>query len=104
MKNTFRLSTFRPKQLSIINATLSQHNVLYLAPTGGGKSLTFQLPAMITNGFTLVVSPLISLMEDQLWALRKLGIEAKMLNSNIGRQEINEIISIISTNKFKCEL
>ena len=70
-KEVFGLDKFRENQLEVINATLSKHDCLLVMPTGGGKSLTYQLPAVISDGVTLVVSPLLSLMEDQLMGLRK---------------------------------
>lgn len=79
LKEIFHMADFRAQQLATINALLAKQNVLLLAPTGGGKSLCYQLPAVVSKGITLVVSPLISLMEDQVWALKKLGIRAEYL-------------------------
>lgn len=74
--HTFHLKKFREHQLAAINATLSKKDVLLLMPTGGGKSLAYQLPAVLEPGVTLVISPLISLMEDQIHKLKLLGITA----------------------------
>jgi len=80
MRNTlFGIQNFRPLQLEAINAILSGVDCIVIMPTGGGKSLCFQLPAFVTDGFTLVVSPLLSLMEDQLLALQQLDIHGASL-------------------------
>jgi len=75
----FSLAAYRPDQLAVMNASMSGHDCILIMPTGGGKSLTYQLPAIISTGVTLVISPLLSLMEDQLMALKRLGIHAEML-------------------------
>jgi ATP-dependent DNA helicase Q1 len=82
-------------QLETINATLSKHDLIYVAPTGQGKSLTYQLPALVDKGITLVVSPLISLMEDQLHSLEKRGIPAKMLSAQSTKEETKRIHTIL---------
>ena len=69
-ERVFKISKFRPLQLETMNATMSGVDCILVMPTGGGKSLCFQLPAVISSGITLVVSPLVSLMEDQLMALQ----------------------------------
>ncbi|TVR30444.1 MAG: ATP-dependent DNA helicase RecQ, partial [Spirochaetaceae bacterium] len=74
---------FRPNQREVIDALLCGRDVFVVMPTGGGKSLCYQLPAAISNGFTLVISPLIALMKDQVDAARANGIRAGVLNSSL---------------------
>lgn len=66
-------------------------------PTGGGKSLTFQLPALVSEGFTLVVSPLVSLMEDQLFSLKEYNIDACLLNASSSKDHVNNVHSKMIT-------
>ena len=80
-EEVFRISSYRPDQLAVMNASLSGYDCLLIMPTGGGKSLTYQLPGVVSQGVTLVVSPLLSLMEDQVMALTRLGVGAEMLTS-----------------------
>jgi ATP-dependent DNA helicase RecQ len=87
LKGAFGYDTFLPLQYEIITATLAGHDALALLPTGGGKSLCFQLPALLQPGLTLVVSPLIALMKDQVDALTLAGIPATFLNSTLGEME-----------------
>ncbi|XP_071443745.1 ATP-dependent DNA helicase Q1-like [Hetaerina americana] len=87
LKNVFKIDEFRPFQLPTINACMSGEDVILIMPTGGGKSLCYQLPALLGKGFTLVVSPLVSLMEDQLLALKKLGVSAAILSANSPKEE-----------------
>lgn len=91
LKDIFHFDSFRPKQLAAINATLSKKDVLLVMPTGGGKSLVYQLPALIDNGFSLIISPLISLIEDQLIALRKLGINATTVHSGTPKEQTKSV-------------
>ena len=92
-REVFKLGKFRENQLEVINATLSKHDCLLVMPTGGGKSLTYQLPAVISDGVTLVVSPLISLMEDQLMGLRRLGVGAEMLTGTTDKETKARVMS-----------
>lgn len=91
MKERFHLRGFRPNQLEAINATLSGKDTFVLMPTGGGKSLCYQLPSVIrsgkTRGVTVVFSPLLSLMHDQVDHLRKLKIQAFVINGEVSREE-----------------
>jgi ATP-dependent DNA helicase RecQ len=83
LNRTFGYREFRPLQRQIIEATLEGRDVLALLPTGGGKSLCFQLPALVRNGLTVVVSPLIALMKDQVDQLQTAGVAATFLNSTL---------------------
>ena len=87
LENTFHFSSFRENQLEAINATLSGKDVFVVLPTGAGKSLIFQLPALLSEGVTLVISPLLSLSLDQVENAQKTGIRAGML---FGKQEASE--------------
>ena len=87
LKNHFGYDQFRPLQREIISDALGGRDVFVLMPTGGGKSLCFQLPALIREGLTIVVSPLISLMKDQVDALQTSGIPATYLNSTLDRTD-----------------
>ncbi|MBI5381319.1 MAG: DNA helicase RecQ [Opitutae bacterium] len=87
LKTTFGYSTFRPLQREIIETSLAGRDVFALLPTGGGKSLCFQLPALHRTGLTVVVSPLIALMKDQVDQLQAAGVAATYLNSSLGVRE-----------------
>ena len=93
LKNIFGYDNFRPLQEDIINRTIEGKDSFVLMPTGGGKSMCFQIPAMVFDGITKVVSPLISLMKDQVQALKSNGIKADFFNSSISVQEENEVIN-----------
>ena len=87
LKQYFGYDRFRPGQQEIITAVLSQRDVLAIMPTGGGKSMCFQLPAVVQSGITLVVSPLVALMQDQVASLTNNGVPATFLNSTLTRDE-----------------
>jgi ATP-dependent DNA helicase RecQ len=86
LKSYFGFSSFRPFQEQIIKAILSNHDCLAIMPTGGGKSLCFQIPGLAIQGTTVVVSPLISLMQDQVHQLKSRHIAAVMLSSSLSKE------------------
>jgi ATP-dependent DNA helicase RecQ len=101
LKSTFGYSTFRPLQREIIEANLVGEDVFALLPTGGGKSLCFQLPALARPGLTVVVSPLIALMKDQVDALQASGVAATFLNSTLGADESRARLSGLHRGEYK---
>ena len=101
LKNTFGFDEYLPYQEDIITAIFDKKDVLAIMPTGSGKSLTYQLPALLFDGLTLVVSPMISLMKDQSDALNELGIKARSLNSSYSLSENNQTINLIKNNGLK---
>lgn len=98
---TFGYTSFKHQQEEIINNILAQKDTFVLMPTGGGKSLCYQIPALIFDGLTLVISPLIALMKDQVDALRSNGIAAAYLNSTISYEEQKNIRQQLIENKIK---
>jgi ATP-dependent DNA helicase RecQ len=88
MRGTFKLSEFRPGQEDVIHSVVSSQDTIAIMPTGAGKSLCYQLPAMHLPGTTVVVSPLIALMKDQVDKLNELGVSAKAVNSTIPAAEV----------------
>lgn len=92
---------FRPMQREIIDSVLGGHDTLGLLPTGGGKSLTFQVPALILPGLTIVITPLISLMKDQVDALRRRHIPAMCINMSMSRAEVNYAIDCCDNGRVK---
>jgi ATP-dependent DNA helicase RecQ len=101
LKHYFGYDSFRPGQRQIIEDALSKRDLLIVMPTGGGKSLCFQLPALIKNGLTVVVSPLIALMQDQVAALRDNGIAATFLNSSLTAYQVRSREEAILNGKVK---
>jgi ATP-dependent DNA helicase RecQ len=101
LKNYFGYDCFRPGQREIIENVLQNQDLLIIMPTGGGKSLCFQLPALLKPGLMLVISPLIALMQDQVDALRDNGIAATFLNSTLNYQEVRSRESDILDGKIK---
>ncbi|MEB3173977.1 MAG: DNA helicase RecQ [Cyanobacteriota bacterium] len=101
LKYYFGYDTFRPGQREIIEQALQGRDALIIMPTGGGKSLCFQLPALLQPGVTLVVSPLIALMQDQVTALAENGVGATFLNSTLNGKETQERVAAILAGKIK---
>jgi len=101
LKHFFGYDRFRLGQQQIIEAALQDQDLLVIMPTGGGKSLCFQLPALLKPGLTVVVSPLIALMQDQVEALQDNGIGATFLNSSIGLTESRQREASIFSGQTK---
>ena len=101
LKRWFGFDSFRPGQREVVSDALAGHDLLAIMPTGGGKSLCFQLPALIRPGVMVVVSPLIALMQDQVRLLRDNGIDAAFLNSSLTARESAETIAGLLRGEFK---
>ncbi|KRK29691.1 ATP-dependent DNA helicase [Lactobacillus acidophilus DSM 20079 = JCM 1132 = NBRC 13951 = CIP 76.13] len=101
LKQTFGYDSFRPGQKRVIDLVLNRQNVLAVMPTGAGKSLCYQVPALMNSGITLVISPLISLMKDQIDALKQNGINAAALNSATSQEKVNPILRQAYEGKIK---
>lgn len=101
LKRVFGYDTFRDQQEQIIQSVLDGHDTLVLMPTGGGKSLCYQVPALVKEGLAIVVSPLIALMKDQVDALRIAGVEAAFLNSTQSAAEQRDIVRKIESREMK---
>lgn len=101
LKKYFGYDTFRPLQQEAMEHCLAKRDALVLMPTGGGKSLCFQLPALAFPGLTIVISPLIALMKDQVDGLRANGIEAACLNSMVSAEESRRIVADAREGKLK---
>ncbi len=92
LHQTFGYSSFRGQQQEVIECLLNGQDALVLMPTGGGKSLCYQLPALVRDGLAIVVSPLIALMQDQVSSLAQLGVRAAFLNSSLSREQQSLVI------------
>ncbi len=101
LHSIFGFPAFRPGQEEIVDAVLAGRNTLAIMPTGGGKSLCFQLPALCRDGVTVVISPLIALMRDQVRALRAAGVEAGALTSGNTEEETEEVFSALDAGRLK---
>ncbi|PIF63075.1 MULTISPECIES: DNA helicase RecQ [unclassified Flavobacterium] len=101
LKESFGFEKFRPNQEDIINCILSGQDTLAIMPTGGGKSICFQLPALIFSGITIVISPLIALMKDQVDGLKANGIEACYINSSQTEEERQFYLERLKSNTIK---
>ncbi|WP_166417876.1 DNA helicase RecQ [Cochlodiniinecator piscidefendens] len=101
LSSVFGFDEFRPGQAEIVEAVTSGQNTLAIMPTGGGKSLCFQLPALCRDGVTVVISPLIALMRDQVRALRQAGVEAGALTSGNTEEETAEVFEALDSGRMK---
>jgi ATP-dependent DNA helicase RecQ len=101
LKIHYGFDKFRPGQEKAIDAILEGRDVLVVMPTGGGKSLIYQLPALVLDGVTIVVSPLIALMKDQVDAMNKIGIPATFINSSISPDEVRERLDLVKKEYYK---
>lgn len=101
LERIFGFQTFRKPQKEIIMQVLKGHDVFVLMPTGGGKSLCYQIPALILPGTAIIVSPLISLMENQVHALKQLGVASEYLNSSLSYYQIDAIENAIQNGQVK---
>lgn len=101
LRDVFGFDAFRPGQEDIVNAVHGGENVLAIMPTGGGKSLCFQLPALMREGVTVVISPLIALMRDQVRALKAVGVEAGALTSGNTEEETDEVWQALEERRLK---
>lgn len=101
LQDRFKLTAFRSGQEAVIDALLAGRSALAIFPTGGGKSLCYQLPALLLEGLTLVVSPLIALMKDQVDALARLGIAAARLDSSLSAEAVKDIYRAVESGAVK---
>ena len=101
LKKYFGYDSFREGQEELITNTLQGKDVLGIMPTSGGKSLCYQLPALLLDGMTIVVSPLVSLMKDQVDSLREMGIAAAYLNSTLSREEFLQLMDDMRSGQLK---
>ena len=96
LKEIFKFPSLKPFQSKVVDDMLKDRNIIVISPTGSGKSLCFQLPAMLYEGITIVLSPLKSLIYDQVEALQKKGINCALLNSDLGVRKKTELFNELS--------
>ncbi len=101
LQKYYGYTAFRKGQENIINSIVNQNDVLAIMPTGGGKSICYQVPALALDGITIVISPLISLMKDQVDSLKTMGIDAELINSSLSNSEYSQILDNIDNDKYK---
>lgn len=101
LREVFGFEAFRPGQAEIVEAVAAQENVLAIMPTGGGKSLCFQLPALLEDGVTVVISPLIALMRDQVRALQEAGVTAGALTSGNTQDETDAVFDALDAGQLR---
>ena len=101
LKHYFGYDSFREGQKNIIDSIMAGRDVLAIMPTGAGKSICYQVPALMLSGITIVVSPLISLMQDQVKALNEAGIHAAYINSSLTEGQINKALSLAAGGRYK---
>src|SRR4051794_18014577 len=101
LRDVFRFPDFRPGQERVIGSLLEGRSALAIFPTGGGKSLCYQLPALLLDGLTVVVSPLIALMKDQVDDLTRRGVAAARLDSSLGPSEARRVHADLRDGRLK---
>ena len=101
LKTYFGYDSFRPGQDTVVSALLSGRDALAIMPTGAGKSLCYQIPALLLPGLTLVISPLISLMQDQVKGLSAAGISAAYINSALTENQIAKALQLAAQGSYK---
>ena len=101
LQNYFGYDSFREGQETIINYVLNNHSSLCVMPTGGGKSLCYQIPSLMLDGTTIVISPLISLMKDQVDTLVQAGISATFINSTLTAEEVRETMEEVQNGQYR---
>ena len=101
LEEVFGYKTFRDGQKEVIDSVVSGQDCIVIMPTGGGKSLCYQIPALVCKGLTIVISPLISLMKDQVDQLKANGVSAECINSTMTREELSSIYSRMQMGQLK---
>ena len=101
LRDVFGYASFRGAQQAIVEHVIAGGDALVLMPTGGGKSLCYQIPALLRPGVGIVVSPLIALMQDQVDALKQLGVQAAFLNSSLDAEAAREVLRSVLGGELK---